>query len=309
MRIRVFSPPSKDFLSLKQLFQFLSTKILGGNMQKTVIACCVGALFAAGTAAAATHEQDGKTGIAGEGSALTVNTQTQNVTDKSQLIGGWWHYTDLVTAETDLNHAGSTSDLTVDLTNEKQVDEIVGGNYIKQPTGLADKTHEATIGDTKLTVKAVKTEYIVAGSKANNMGKGSIVNGNTTLVIEDVFIEYAADPSKGAVVGGNYIKASSPSAGMVSQTNSTVGDTSVTINGGTVKGSVYGSSFAENYTHVDTPDMQLKLTTGNSSLQINGGTPCRGRQRRHGTGNFLHGSIRRRYDQCSQEQDRHPREQ
>lgn len=48
-------------------------------MQKTVIACCVGALFAAGTAAAATHEQDGKTGIAGEGSALTVNTQTQNV--------------------------------------------------------------------------------------------------------------------------------------------------------------------------------------------------------------------------------------
>ena len=241
-------------------------------MQKTVIACCVGALFAAGTAVAATHTLGDKVGIAGEGSALTVNTQTQKVTDKSQLIGGWWHYTDLVTAETDLNHAGSTSDLTVDLTNEKQVDEIVGGNYIKQPTGLADKTHEATIGDTKLTVKAVKTEYIVAGSKANNTGKGSIVNGNTTLVIEDGIIQYEADPSKGAVVGGNYIKASSPSAGMVSQTNSTVGDTSVTINGGTFGGSVYGSSFAENYAHVDTPDMQLKLTTGNSSLQINGGT-------------------------------------
>lgn len=148
----------------------------------------------------------------------------------------------------------------------------MGGSYIKQPKGLTDKTHEATIGDTKLTVKAVKTEYIVAGSKANNTGKGSIVNGNTTLVIEDGIIQYEADPSKGAVVGGNYIKASSPSAGMVSQTNSTVGDTSVTINGGTFGGSVYGSSFAENYAHVDTPDMQLKLTTGNSSLQINGGT-------------------------------------
>lgn len=241
-------------------------------MQKTVIACCVGALFAAGTAVAATHTLGDKVGIAGEGSALTVNTQTQKVTDKSQLIGGWWHYTDLVTAETDLNHAGTTSDLTVDLTNNTQVDEIVGGNYIKQPKGLTDKTHEATIGDTKLTVKAVKTEYIVAGSKANNTGKGSIVNGNTTLVIEDGIIQYEADPSKGAVVGGNYIKASSPSAGMVSQTNSTVGDTSVTINGGTFGGSVYGSSFAENYAHVDTPDMQLKLTTGNSSLQINGGT-------------------------------------
>jgi hypothetical protein len=241
-------------------------------MQKTVIACCVGALFVAGTAVAATHTLGDKVGIAGEGSALTVNTQTQKVTDKSQLIGGWWHYTDLVTAETDLNHAGTTSDLTVDLTNNTQVDEIVGGNYIKQPKGLTDKTHEATIGDTKLTVKAVKTEYIVAGSKANNTGKGSIVNGNTTLVIEDGIIQYEADPSKGAVVGGNYIKASSPSAGMVSQTNSTVGDTSVTINGGTFGGSVYGSSFAENYAHVDTPDMQLKLTTGNSSLQINGGT-------------------------------------
>lgn len=241
-------------------------------MQKTVIACCVGALFAAGTAAAATHEQDGKTGIAGEGSALTVNAQTPQVGENTQIIGGWWHYTDLVTAETDLNHAGSTSDLTVDLTNEKQVDEIVGGNYIKQPTGLADKTHEATIGDTKLTVKAVKTEYIVAGSKANNIGKGSIVNGNTTLVIEDGIIQYEADPSKGAVVGGNYIKASSPDAGMVSQTNSTVRDTSVTINGGTFGGSVYGGSFAENYAHVETPDMLLRLTTGNSSLQINGGT-------------------------------------
>lgn len=241
-------------------------------MQKTVIACCVGALFAAGTAAAATHEQDGKTGIAGEGSALTVNAQTPQVGENTQIIGGWWHYTDLVTAETDLNHAGSTSDLTVDLTNEKQVDEIVGGNYIKQPKGLTDKTHEATIGDTKLTVNAVKTEYIVAGSKANNMGKGSIVNGNTTLVIEDGIIQYEADPSKGAVVGGNYIKASSPDAGMVSQTNSTVRDTSVTINGGTFGGSVYGGSFAENYAHVETPDMLLKLTTGNSSLQINGGT-------------------------------------
>lgn len=241
-------------------------------MQKTVIACCVGALFAAGTAAAATYEQDGKTGIAGEGAALTVNAQTEQVGENAQIIGGWWHYQGQVTADTNLNHAGATSDLTVDLTNEIQVDEIVGGNYIKQPTGLADKAHEATIGDTKLTVKAVKTEYIVAGSKANNTGKGSIVNGNTTLVIEDGIIQYEADPSKGAVVGGNYIKASSPSAGMVSQTNSTVGDTSVTINGGTFGGSVYGGSFAENYAHVDTPAMQLKLTTGNSSLQINGGT-------------------------------------
>lgn len=241
-------------------------------MQKTVIACCVGALFAAGTAAAATHTQGDKVGIAGEGSALTVNTQTQNVTNNSQLIGGWWHYTGLVTADTNLNHAGATSDLTVDLTNETQVDEIVGGNYIKQPTDLADKTHEATIGDTKVTVNAVKAEYLVAGSKANNTGKSSIVNGNTTLVIEDGIIQHTADPSKGAVVGGNYIKATDNGGGRISQTNSTVGDTSVTINGGTFGGSVYGGSFAENYATSETPEMDLQITTGNASMTINGGT-------------------------------------
>lgn len=241
-------------------------------MQKTIIACCVGALFAAGTAAAATHQQDGKTGIAGEGSALTVNAQTEQVGENAQIIGGWWHYTGQVTDKTNLNHAGATSDLTVDLTNETQVDEIVGGNYVKQPTGLTDKEHEATIGDTKVTVKAVKTEYIVAGSKANNTGKGSIVNGNTTLIIEDGIIQHTADPSKGAVVGGNYIKATSPSGGIVSQTNSTVGNTSVTIKGGTFGGSVYGGSFAENYATSETPEMVLQITTGNSSLQITGGT-------------------------------------
>ena len=32
-------------------------------MQKTIIACCVGALFAAGTAAAATYTEGNKVGI------------------------------------------------------------------------------------------------------------------------------------------------------------------------------------------------------------------------------------------------------
>lgn len=72
-------------------------------MQKTIIACCVGALFAAGTAAAATHQQDGKTGIAGEGSALTVNAQTEQVGENAQIIGGWWHYTGQVTDISNLN--------------------------------------------------------------------------------------------------------------------------------------------------------------------------------------------------------------
>lgn len=58
-------------------------------MQKTIIACCVGALFAAGTAAAATYTEGNKVGIAGEGSALTVNTQTEQVQSTTQIIGGW----------------------------------------------------------------------------------------------------------------------------------------------------------------------------------------------------------------------------
>lgn len=241
-------------------------------MQKTIIACCVGALFAAGSAAAATHTQGDKVGIAGEGSALTVNAQTEQVQKNTQIIGGWWHYEGQVTDKTDLNHAGKTSDLTVSLTNETQVDEIVGGNYLKMATALKGEPHTATIGDTKVTVNAVKTEYVVGGSKANNTGKGSIVNGNTTLVIEDGVIQYFEDPTKGAVVGGNYIKATDNKNIPFSVTNSTVGNTSVTINGGTIGGSVYGGSFAENYAKTDTSEMALKLTTGNSSLVINGGT-------------------------------------
>ena len=44
-------------------------------MQKTIIACCVGALFAAGTAAAATYTEGNKVGIAGEGSTLTESVK------------------------------------------------------------------------------------------------------------------------------------------------------------------------------------------------------------------------------------------
>ena len=58
-------------------------------MQKTIIACCVGALFAAGTAAAATYTEGDKVGIAGEGSTLTVTTQTEQVQSTTQIIGGW----------------------------------------------------------------------------------------------------------------------------------------------------------------------------------------------------------------------------
>ena len=135
-------------------------------MQKTIIACCVGALFAAGTAAAETYTEGNKVGIAGEGSALIVNTQTEQVQSTTQIIGGWWHYVGQVTTETKLDHAEATSDLTVSLSNDTQVDEIVGGNYLK-PGNALNQEHTATIGDTKVTINAVKTEYIVAGSKAN----------------------------------------------------------------------------------------------------------------------------------------------
>ena len=104
-------------------------------MQKTIIACCVGALFAAGTAAAATYTEGNKVGIAGEGSALIVNTQTEQVQSTTQIIGGWWHYVGQVTTETKLDHAEATSDLTVSLSNG-QVDEIVGGNYLKPGNAL-----------------------------------------------------------------------------------------------------------------------------------------------------------------------------
>lgn len=241
-------------------------------MQKTLIACCIGALFASGTAIAGKIVSDDKVAYAGEGAPLTINSQTADLDKKPQITGGWWHYGSHATNASQFDHAGATSDLTIDLTNETTLDEVIGGNYIKQPQGLTDTEHLVTMGDTKVTVKAVKTEYIVGGSKANNTGKGSIVNGNTTLVIEDGVIQYLVDPSKGAVVGGNYVKATTPPYGVVSQSKSTVGNTAVTIKGGTFGGSVFGGSFAENYATSDAPEMALQITTGNASMTINGGT-------------------------------------
>lgn len=235
-------------------------------MQKTIIACCVGALFAAGTAAAASYEQGGKTGFAGEGSALTVNNATENLNKTPQVTGGWWHYQALATDPSKFDHAGATSDLTIDLTQQPSLDEVIGGNYIKLPSlSNIEEAFAVTMGDTKVTVKGGSMEYLTGGSKANNPGKVSLTNGNTTLIIENINVT-------GEVTGGNYIKATAPGSGRVSQATSTVGDTNVTIKDGTFEGSVYGGSFAENYATSETPEMVLQITTGNASMTINGGT-------------------------------------
>lgn len=241
-------------------------------MQKTLIACCIGALFASGTAVAGDQLTVGdKNAYAGEGAPLTIKSQTLN--EKSQITGGWWHYQSLATDTTNFAHAGATSDLTIDLANTTALDEVMGGNCIKLPSLLdTSKAFAVSMGDTKVTVKGGSMEYLLGGSKANNAGKGSITNGNTTLVVENADIKASSDITKGVVVGGNYIKATAAGGGRVSQTTSTVGDTNVLIKDGTVGGSVYGGSFAENYASVDTPEMDLKITTGNASMTINGGT-------------------------------------
>lgn len=53
-------------------------------MQKTIIACCVGALFAAGTAAAATYTEGDKVGISP--SPLKLNKSSQR--HRSSAAGG-----------------------------------------------------------------------------------------------------------------------------------------------------------------------------------------------------------------------------
>ncbi len=241
-------------------------------MQKTLIACCIGALFASGTTVAGEQLKVGeKTAYAGQGAPLTI--KTQSLDSNSQITGGWWHYRSLATDDSNFAHAGATSDLTIDLANTSVLDEVIGGNYINIPDLLdTSKAFAVTMGDTKVTVKGGSMEYLLGGSKASNAGKCSIMNGNTTLVVENANIRTNSDLTKGVVVGGNYIKATDAKSGRVSQTTSTVGDTNVLIKDGTFGGSVYGGSFAENYAPSDTPAMDLKITTGNASMTINGGT-------------------------------------
>lgn len=195
------------------------------------------------------------------------------------MAGGTAH-DDLIGGGMVENAAKSTSEYNLNITGDSSVTvtgdgtalgEVIGGNYVK--TSTADLENSAKVANSSVTIyggtfagvndSANKAQYIIGGSKTNASGGGNattFVEGNSSVLIDgDVTIK------DGALIGGSQAKAGN---GAESEAIATVGgDSSVTVNNGTLAG-VVGGGIAETYAQDVTAESIVK---GTSSVTINGG--------------------------------------
>lgn len=166
-----------------------------------------------------------------------------------------------------------TGDSSVTVTGGNALGEVIGGNYVK--TSTAGLENSAKVANSSVTIKggtfakdtdsSNKAQYIIGGSKTNASGGGNattLVEGNSSVLIDgDVTIE------DGALIGGSQAKAGN---GTQPKATATVkGNSSVTVNNGTLAG-VIGGGIAETYYYSTTVTAE-SIVEGTSSVTINGG--------------------------------------
>ena len=164
-----------------------------------------------------------------------------------------------------------TDDSFVKVTGGNALGEVIGGNYVK--TSTAGLENSAKVANSSVTItggtfanvgdSTNKAQYIIGGSKTNASGGGNattLVEGNSSVLIDgDVII------ADGALIGGSQAKAGN---GAQSEATATVtGNSSVTVNKGTLAG-VIGGGIAETYAQGVTAN---SIVEGTSSVTINGG--------------------------------------
>ena len=194
-------------------------------------------------------------------------------TAHDDLIGGGMveNATTLPKDSTSSYNLNITGDSSVKVTDGEALGEVIGGNYVK--TSTAGLENSAKVANSSVTIKggtfakdtdsSNKAQYIIGGSKTNASGTGNattLVEGNSSVQIDgDVTIE------DGALIGGSQAKAGN---GAQSKATATVkGNSSVTVNKGTLAG-VIGGGIAETYAQNGTAESTVK---GTSSVTINGG--------------------------------------
>lgn len=166
-----------------------------------------------------------------------------------------------------------TGDSSVTVTGGNALGEVIGGNYVK--TSTAGLENSAKVANSSVTIKggtfakdtdsSNKAQYIIGGSKTNASGGGNattLVEGNSSVLIDgDVTIE------DGALIGGSQAKAGN---GTQPKATATVkGNSSVTVNNGTLAG-VIGGGIAETYYYSTTVTAE-SIVEGTFSVTINGG--------------------------------------
>lgn len=144
--------------------------------------------------------------------------------------------------------------------------EIVGGNYVRGNGSARVENSSVTITSGKFADvddSTNKAQYIIGGSKTNASGDGNattLVEGNSSVLIDG-----NVDIKDGALIGGSQAKAGNgetPKATAIVKGNS-----SVTVNKGTLAG-VIGGGIAETYYTTATAKSTVD---GTSFVAINGG--------------------------------------
>lgn len=220
--------------------------------------------------------------VANNGGTATVHGNTTLAmaggTAHDDLIGGGMveNAATLPEESTSEHNLNITGDSSVTVTGDsKALGEVIGGNYVK--TSNAGLENSAKVANSSVTitggkfagvdVSASKAQDIIGGSKTNASGGGNattFVEGNSSVLIDgDVTIE------DGALIGGSQAKAGN---GAQSEAIATVGgDSSVTVNNGTLAGVVGGGIAETYYGGGDKSPIATSEVKGTSSVDINGG--------------------------------------
>ena len=195
--------------------------------------------------------------------------------EKPKIVGGWNYTKD--SEDKNANHSSSTTSITL---TSGTVDELIGGNHLKDVQ--SKESYTSKIGNTSVTMNDGTAQYLIGGSKSNGT-KADIANGKTTVVVNGGTIgDTRVNIANAGLIGGNYIKSTS---GQGTPITAKTDGTDVEITGGTFKNKVIGGSFAETYgtgvsgLSVEDKEIKLKISGGTfDSLVIGGGAAA-------GTGN------------------------
>lgn len=200
------------------------------------------------------------------------------------MAGGTAH-DDLIGGGMVENAAKSTSEYNLNITGDSSVTvtgdgtalgEVIGGNYVKTSTAKLENSAKVANSSVTITggtfagvdVSKNKAQYIIGGSKTNASGGGTattFVEGNSSVLIDgDVTIE------DGALIGGSQAKAGN-GAQTTKATAIVKGNSSVTVNEGTLAGVIGGGIAETYYGEGDDPHIAISEVKGTSFVVINGG--------------------------------------
>lgn len=220
--------------------------------------------------------------VANDGGTATVHGNTTLTmaggTAHDDLIGGGMveNAATLPEKSTPSYNLKITGDSSVKVTaGGTALGEVIGGNYVKTSD---ESKNSAKVANSSVTitggtfanvdVSKNKAQYIIGGSKTNASGGGNattFVEGNSSVLIDgDVTIE------DGALIGGSQAKAGN-GAQPTTATAIVKGNSSVTVNEGTLAGVIGGGIAETYYGEGDTPHIAISKVKGTSFVAINGG--------------------------------------